>query len=155
MNSWAKKTKLNLVWYKIPDAATQYTSTHKRFVDVIASCNGTFLAIEWKLMKSKRGFPIRSIADNQIDVLSRVADSGGLGYLAIAQWLSRTEKNVFMIPVNKWIQAVEQEERKSIRLQDIFSSCMIGKRSSQSFDFTALDRLFLERMAYYDERNST
>lgn len=154
MQGWLKKTKQTLLYHKIADPTWGSDVTGTRFVDVIASFDGRFIGMEWKLTNNHQGFSFSHIRPNQIKTLCDLDDSGASAFLMIGRYVSRTDKDVFAIPPVVWLQRISNIPKKSVRLDDVFSDCKVP-RCGASYNYLWLedqirDIGWLEPWAKYD-----
>ena len=109
-------------FHKIADSGTLEFS-RPRAIDVVASWNGHFIGIEFKLHKSLNAFPLKSVRLDQMECLSELHASGATALIIIGVYLGPRKRIAYSIPIDTWLQTVTvlDPKAKSVRLQDVFA----------------------------------
>ena len=122
--------------FKIPDprnAMGQGQLTGSRFVDSITCCQGMFVALEWKILKDRRGFKITSVREGQLMTLEAVIAAGGIGSLMFGLYRGPKDKTVYIVSPFRWRMAVANANCKSIRVPEVFADCATTMYSAGSY----------------------
>lgn len=136
MVNWARQHEPCLWHWKIPDYMRPgQMYSNNRAVDVVACYRGVMIGIEWKIHKSELGFRLDHVREGQIETLREIEKAGGVGFLAIAIYKSKTDKYLYLIPVEAWMRMVDNitDGRKSIRLVDAFPGYRVDLKRSGSY----------------------
>ena len=111
----------DLYYHKVADAGSLAYS-QPRAVDVLASYQGQFIGMEWKLHKTKGAFALKHFRQHQYDELDRVAKSGGRALIVIGVYVDGGKhQEVYIIPFVHWGNLITDDyyqPLKSVKLQD-------------------------------------
>lgn len=117
MRKWEQQDK-KLWWTKLPDSPLA-SRTGKRTIDVLACWKRNFIAMEWKLRKNERSFPINRVSEQQIRTLQIIQQAGGISLIVIGTYLGPRNKHLHIFTVHSWLIAVDKAKengQKSIKL---------------------------------------
>lgn len=117
--------------FKIP-STTDYNGVYKgKYID--------FEAKETRL----NYFPLSNIHKHQIEHLKRITEHGGIGFLLV---YFKTKDKIFYLPVNKFLEFIQNEKRKSIPIEYfIDNGFLIEPKYNPRIDYLSIvDKLIKE-----------
>jgi penicillin-binding protein-related factor A (putative recombinase) len=113
----------DLYYHKVADAGSlQYSQP--RAVDVLASYQGLFIGMEWKLHKTTGAFALSRFRESQYIELAKIEKSDARALVVIGVYSDKGKhQEIYIVPFSRWINLIIDfktgyQPLKSIKLQD-------------------------------------
>lgn len=130
---------------KIPDSAVQSRFIPQKPFDSFCLYNGSMVAMEFKMVKTKLSFPFEKVKPHQIKALIKFKDQGGEAYIIInyrfieeANGKRKRYNKVFFIDVDQFIDIKNGFSKKSIPLSYLEETCNQIDKINKVWDVNVL-----------------